>query len=393
MSRLPRRRVGTRVEYEQQEVSFSAWPLARGTSRIEFQKVLFTSNLWDVMRAAANLRCPPARLSEAEALITMAEDLYRAAVSAIRANPLLLYLVFQNLAKALIVVSGHTGSLENLIDGITDQHGLDGWELRNAWILVEPSAGPNVFQLLAAALRLPVPAPGSAIPVLDLLPQVVVGHRLYRSATAAPEHFAAAQELQFMHDVVERTVWIDLLFDSGRLGRADLTTSKLIGAGALGAAFRQVESDLAGRRRFEMLKPFSYDKHPSERLQEVVDAVRPYLWTAVSKASPYRVHHVCLATANRVPQVLGLYLLHFAFGSIMRIRPHRFDELLAEPIGTFVVDFISRQPEQLLHLLASEFAEREVVQGSESLSGQPRTRGRRSFQERAVKLWSRPAYR
>jgi hypothetical protein len=76
------------------------------------------------------------------------------------------------------------------------------------------------------------------------------------------------------------------------------------------------------------------------------------------------VHHVCLATASRVPQVLSLYLLLFAFGSVTRNRPHRFEEVLSEPIGSFIVDFVSRQPEQLLYLLASEFAAREVVPGT-----------------------------
>ena len=53
----------------------------------------------------------------------------------------------------------------------------------------------------------------------------------------------------------------------------------------------------------------------------------------------------------------------FAFASVTHFRPRRFDQLLTEPIGTFVVDFISRQPGQLLYLLASEIASREVVPG------------------------------
>jgi YaaC-like Protein len=364
MSRRPRRRVGARLEHEQKEVPFSAWPLARNSSRTEFQQVLFAPSPWEIARAAAHLNAPGPRLIEANAFLDQGEEMHRAAAVGHRANPLLLYHAVNNLAKALINVRGYDRSLEKAADGISEQSGPGGWELRNSELLIEPSAEPTVFQLLAGALRLAAPAPGSAIPILDLLPQVVLGHRLYRSATGAPEQFAVVQELQFMHDVMEKTVWVDLLFDSGRLARADVSSAKLITAGALGAVFHEVESDLAGRRRFEMLRPFSYDTKPWERLEEVVEAVRPCLWTTVGKASPYRVHHACMATANRVPQLLGLYLLHFALGSITGFRPHRLEELLAEPIGSFIVDFVSRQPEQLLYLLASEFAMREVAPGT-----------------------------
>ena len=177
-----------------------------------------------------------------------------------------------------------------------------------------------------------------------------------------------------MTDVGERTIWVDLIFDSGRLGRSDLSSSKLMVAGALGAVFREVESDTAGRRRFEMLRPFAYDKEPWDELDQVVNTVRPYLWTSLGKGSSYGVHHLSLAAGNRVPQVLGLYLLLFAFGSLTHFRPHRFDQLLAEPIGSFVVDFIARQPEQLLYLLASEFATREVLPGIGPSNGHSDTR-------------------
>jgi hypothetical protein len=364
MSRLPRRRVGARLQYEQEDLAFSQWPLARNARGSEFQRILFTPNPWDVAQAAANLRVSPVRLPEVEAFINQAEELYRAATAGTRVNPLLVYLAFNNLARALIIVRGHGRSLVDAGDGISEQRAGSGWDLRTASVLIERAAEPTVIQLLAEALELPAPAPGSQIPILDLLPQVVVGHRLYRSGTGAPEQFAPIHELQFMVDVMEKTVWIDLSFDTGRLGRADLTSAKLIAAGGLGSHFREVESDLSGRRRFEMLTPFSYETQPWERLVEVVEAVRPLLWTAVGKAPPYRVHHVCLAASNRMPQLLSLYLLLQAFGSVIHHWPHRFDQLLSEPIGNFVVDFMMRQPEQLLYLLASEFAEREVLPGS-----------------------------
>jgi YaaC-like Protein len=364
MSRLPHRRVGTRLEQGQREVPFTPFPLAGNTKRIDLQSVPITANPWDVARAAARLNAAPARLSEAEAFINQAEEFYRAATTVARANPLLIYYAFQNLAKALVIVMGHAGPLENAEDGITEESGCGAWDARNWNVVIEPGARQTIFRLLADALGRPAPVPGSVIAVADLLPQVVVGHRVYRSATGAPEQFAPIQDLQLMHDVMEKTVWIDLVFDSGRLGRTDVSSSKLMATGAVSAAFREVESNLPRRRRFEMLTPLSYDANPLEQFDRLVDAVRPLLWTSVSRVWPYRVHNVCLATSNRVPQVLSLYLVFFALGSVTRTRPHRFDQVLSEPVGSFIVDFISHQPEQLLYLMASEIAAREVVPGA-----------------------------
>jgi hypothetical protein len=364
MPRLPRRRVGTRLQFEQEDLPFSPWPLARHARGTEPQRILLTPNPWEVALTAATLRVSPARLPEVEAFINQAEELYRAATAGTRVNPMLVHLAFDNLARALIIGKGHARPLVDAGEGIAEQRAGSGWEMRSASLQIEDSAEPKVVQLLAQALGLPVLAPGSEIPILDLLPQVVVGHRLYRSGTGAPEQFAPIHELQFMVDAMEKTVWIDLTFDTGRLGRADMTSAKLIAAGGLGSQFREVESDLPGRRRFEMLEPFSYEADPWERLQEAVEAVKPLLWTALGKAPPYRVHHLCLAASNRIPQVLSLYLIIHAFGSVIHQWPHRFDQLLSEPIGNFVVDFMMRQPEQLLFLLTCEFAEREVFPGA-----------------------------
>jgi hypothetical protein len=56
-----------------------------------------------------------------------------------------------------------------------------------------------------------------------------------------------------------------------------------------------------------------------------------------------------------------MWALTFYFGSVVRYRPHLFDEILRGPHGAFVSEFISAQPEQMLYMLASELCERDVA--------------------------------
>lgn len=79
----------------------------------------------------------------------------------------------------------------------------------------------------------------------------------------------------------------------------------------------------------------------------------------------YRKYFVHLTPAaethHRVPQLASLWLLFYYFGSIVRYRPHLFDNVTSGSFGAFVTEFISAQAEQLLYLFASEMAQREVA--------------------------------
>jgi hypothetical protein len=46
---------------------------------------------------------------------------------------------------------------------------------------------------------------------------------------------------------------------------------------------------------------------------------------------------------------------------MVRYRPHIFDRVTEGSYGSFVNEFVSAQPEQLLYLLASEMCRREVA--------------------------------
>ncbi len=94
--------------------------------------------------------------------------------------------------------------------------------------------------------------------------------------------------------------------------------------------------------------------------------MRPYLWEIVSAipGSVYRRYYVYLA-AQRGKHLSPnrLYVGNpFYLGSVVRDRPHTFEEMIASPFGPFITEFISAQPEQMLYMLASEMCAREIAQ-------------------------------
>jgi hypothetical protein len=80
-------------------------------------------------------------------------------------------------------------------------------------------------------------------------------------------------------------------------------------------------------------------------------------------AAGYRKYYLHLTPGQetRLPQLASLWCLFFYFGSVVRYRPHLFDNILKGPYGAFVTEFLSAQPEQFLYLLASEMQARDIA--------------------------------
>jgi hypothetical protein len=71
----------------------------------------------------------------------------------VAATPLIVYYSFLNLAKALVLASSHTGSLDRAMHGLKDDPGLSGDEITGASVIVKTSGSdPTIFPLYATAL-------------------------------------------------------------------------------------------------------------------------------------------------------------------------------------------------------------------------------------------------
>jgi hypothetical protein len=359
---LPAMRQGEPLQVKKRDLDFSFWPVTRNRRRYGLQHSVFAVSPWAVLQGAVNTRCDTRKRPEAVAFLAQARDFYSASQGgAIASNPLLLYYAFLNLAKTFILTSGQAPSLVDARHGLTERRRPASDELAGADIVVvDDPAQQNVFPLLIQALGFPVPANGTRIAVADLLPEVVVGHRLWRQAGGAERYVPV--NVVLAHDPANQTVWANLFVQPGDLTRFNITHRQLIDHGGLAGQFREAASPIDRFLLFEEIAPLAYGARPSDQIADVVKRVKPHLWRIAASTPPYRRYYLYVsATRSGLPQLVSLYALIFYFGSITRYRPHIFNEVLSGPYGAFISEFVAAQPEQLLYLLASEVCEREVA--------------------------------
>lgn len=313
----------------------------------------------------------PQERAEALAFLEQSEDFFSAASGGLAANPLVLYYAFLNLGKALIRVRGYTGSLDQAMHGLKEETTPGGTELKDSSVIAKDSGSNlNIYPELVERLGYPRPATADVYPVVELLPQVVIGHRIWReSQIDRNERFIDIKEIQFVDDRQRKELWLRLFIERSDLERYEITHARLLTEGHLDGVFREVNMHGIDRSSslicLEQAQVTPYTGRPTDVVADIVAHVRPALWRIVSAipGDGYRRYYVHLTppTEARLPQLASLWALFFYFGSVVRYRPHLFDQLLASEDGAFVSEFITSQGEQLLYLLASELCRREIA--------------------------------
>jgi hypothetical protein len=365
-------REGRVLEAKGRPLPFSFFPVTRTNRRYGLYDTVFAVTPWTVMGAAIANGIPKDQQTEAFAFLEQAEDFYAAASSGISTNPLLTYYAFLNLAKVLIRARGYTDSLDRAMHGLKEETAAGGTELDDS--VVEAKDGGisvNVFPELIERLGYPRPANNDSYPIKELLPQVVVGHRIWReSKRGLTERFVALRRIEFVDDRDSKDLWLRLFVGKGDLSRYEITRKRLLEEGGLAGAFHEVatkESDAEGDLVcLEQSQALSYTGRPTDMVADLVEMLKPKLWRIVSSipGSGYRRYYLYLhpaAEGAQIPQLAAMWALTFYFGSVVRYRPHLFDEILRGPNGAFVSEFISSQPEQMLYLFASELCRREIA--------------------------------
>lgn len=369
---------GQTLVVRKRKLPFSFFPVIRNTRRWGLGDALFAMSPWAVMASAIRTEVTDSELNaEAAAFLEQARDFYEAATARLAANPLLLYYSFLNLGKALLLARGHTESLERATHGLSEQRLASdepvdtGVGLEDSIVVVQSRKNrTNIFAELIECLGFDRPPDGSTYPVQELLPQVVIGHRIWREADPKhKERFIGLAEIEIVHSKDNKELWLRLYVEKGDLERYGLTRTQLLERGGLVTDFREVKIAATGHSDsfvcFEQINPVSYTGRPSDVVMQLVDMGRARLWRIVSSTpeSGYRKYYLHLSPpdAIRLPQIASLWILFFYFGSIVRYRPHLFDEVSAGKYGAFIAEFVSAQADQLLYLLASEMCGREIA--------------------------------
>jgi hypothetical protein len=373
MPRLPQPRAGNTLKVKGRVLPFSFFPVTRGTRRYGLFDVAFAVSPWALMQGAINAQITnDAQRTEALAFLEQAKVFYEAAADRVSANPLLYYYSFLNLGKALLRVLGGTRSLDKAMHGLSERRSAEGAELADSQIVVSDSRADvvSVFPEVVYRLGAPRPADNASYPVPALLPQIVVGHRLWKEAARRSERFISLQEIEIVDDPKAKALWLRLYVPRGDLRRYDITHKRVVEEGHI-RDFREVEIAPTGRSRdlvcFEQQRSYRYTGRPTDIVQTLVDDSHEYLWRIVSSRPElgYRRYYLHLTPraeeAYRMPQIAAMWALQFYFGSVVRYRPQMFDTIAGGRFGAVVTEFVSAQPGQLLYLLASEMCRREIA--------------------------------
>jgi hypothetical protein len=327
------------------------------------------------MRGEVTDRLQGADATESLAFLEQAEDFYRASTAGVSTNPVLTYYAFVNLAKVLIRLKGYSDSMDRAMHGMGEQTSLGGTELADSEVVAKDTGSElNIFPELVERLGFHRPSHNATYPVVELLPQAVVGHRIWReSEVGHKERFVDIKHIDFVNNKQAKRLWLRLYVGRKDLARYDITRKRLREEGAIDGVFREVKVESTSRAVdhenlvcLEQIAPLSYTGRATDVVADLVDLMRARLWRIASSvpATGYRRYYLHLTPTSetaRMPQIASLWALFFYFGSVVRYRPHLFDEALRGRYGAFVAEFVSAQPEQMLYLMASELCEREIA--------------------------------
>lgn len=309
---------------------------------------------------------------QAVAFLDQAQNFYQIASSSHLSptKPLLFYYSFLNLVKALALVKGTQTSYGRAVHGLTESTTAGGKEFHDSEVTVTwNGSSPRLFNDLKATTTGKTDPKGRVYTLKNVMPQLVPGHRVWCAATGSEERFVEIQRTDFRFNEATKEVWLEINIFSDDLTRFGITRKRLLSESGLDQLFREVSStEAVGDRilvKFEQIKSIKYTGRPSDKVADLVKVLKPYLWFSVMTIPPFRKSYLYLCPAaekkDMLSQVMSIYLVFFYLGSVTRYRPNLFQEIFESKHGSHLEEVILNLPQQFLYLIASEFAQREVV--------------------------------
>jgi hypothetical protein len=312
--------------------------------------------------------CPTKSKPAARAFLEQAHDYFLAAGTAhlAAAKPVLLYYCFLNLSKALVLTLRQQPNLDAARHGLSEGLHVGSPELVGAYLDAFPSGSAvNMFDEFLKAIRGVGLSAKTTYPVPTLLRQIVTGHRLL----PAGECFVALNDVEILDDSTGNNLWVRFSLAAGDLQRLGLSQKAFLERGRLAATWRRVASPTGTKPDllwFEQVATIRYGSGwLPNAIPKLIDSIRHNIWSSVLSTRPYRTYYCFLPPVAEHPfvlsQLLSGYALSYYFSSITRYRPHHFDRIIEGRYGPFVEAFLHDQPAQMLFLLASKFAKRDVT--------------------------------
>lgn len=373
MPPLPAPRRGDILRIQERQVPFTFWPTRETGGRRGVQTQIFTNDPWGVIFSSINkMPYSNAKLS-AISFLEQARDYFRSADSAslTAAKPVLVYYSILNLTKALLLKRVVKTSLDVAKHGLREKNAgiadLNQHELR-----AYPSNTDtvNLFDELLTLFRGNGLSNNTDIKIADLMPQTIIGHRMWCDAATQKEKFLPLARLEYCDCKDTKEIYLRLFFYRDDLNRLDITHSSLLVDSRLKQHFREVQNPYSGEERpticFESITTSNYHGWPSDKLLELSQTIKDRLWMILLNAPPYRRYYVylCPLGCDYLIQLPTIYALAFYFSSITRYRPIQFRKMIESKYGGYIQEFANFQIYQFVYLMASEFANRDIIKPS-----------------------------
>jgi hypothetical protein len=374
MPKLQDQRPGCPLEINQHEIRFSRWlPTRQRRGAFVPQPEILTKNPWEAIESALNAKMDRRSkyLDICLSFLYQAFDFYKAYETArVSSRPLLLYYALLNLAKTFVVYRNPTVGLGSAGHGLSENRGSYSQAVITA--SADSASRRSVYDLFSQALKNPAITHETRFRLVnDLLPQIVIGHRLWAAATNQRERFVRAEKINFLHSPSNKEIWT--IID---VKRTDLHALKLNGErfttySALDK-FTEVKPTVVANEPFDYLQtiirleqkiPEVYVTNPIEVIRELPDAIGKHMWCIMRTVPPYRRYYFWASrelTNRLIDPLLSVYSVIFYLGSVTRYRPYYFEDLQTSPFGNLLDEMIQTQGQQMLFHLAAEFQERDI---------------------------------
>lgn len=349
--------------------------MVRTSRRWGLNSMLYAAEPWAVISGAVRDAAIARSLPDIEArsalsFVRQAKEYFNAAerAGALETRPLLYYYSFLNLGKALSIARGRSGMVGKVKHGVAAVHS-SGYSPTSAEIAVDRSGAgdPSAIDELHWALEGSAATAGQ-IKIADLMPQSVVGHRMWRAATGSvrKERFFALEQIHWLEDAAAHEIWLKLYVRRDTLRSHGRGVTETLREARIDSTFRAVSDSYAAAQYLHAFEQIAATPYATGRASDIVmdsvATVRHDIWQTIAATSPFRRFYLYLSplTEVRVPQWMSTYGLLFWLGSLTRYQPVELLDALAGPYGPFFEEFIETQPAQLLYFFASEARAQDV---------------------------------
>ncbi len=368
---------GRKVEIKGKPINFSYWPMHKGYRRYGLQNAVYVTNPLSIIRDAIQGQCAASCRDEAQAYVSQAEYFLRSVntSSEYAAKPLLLYYCFMNLAKAYILTRKIRVALDKGTHGLSEKLDVGGREFSDAYLGASATKPTriSIFSDFMLALTDSSLSISNRYNLEAIVPQLVIGHRLWARAMKQKERFVAIKEIVIAEDKSNKELRLVLQIYSSNLSQHDISHGQLLQDAGIANDFYEIEPCIDSANgealiQFRQKRSTKYSHRPSDEIPALINAFRCNLWCAVNNANPFRQYYLYMAPLSEramlLPQLGSIYALAFYLGSITRYRPHHFAKIISGEMGGFFQEYLTSQQSQFLYILASEFAKQEVTKSS-----------------------------